>query len=449
MNEGLSYSFHLGSDKNKKANLRNKAKENASGTTSLSNNAIQNIKQLGKVNHHNLRKYDNQLELINTIKGTNDIINDVKDLYLELFEEAKLEYNNKQKRDDRKIKNYFDKISNDTKHDLACEIIIELGDMKYWENKSQKDKLKMVDVFKEQIIDLEKVVPNFKVANATIHFDESSPHLHIIGVPYKDNCKTGLSRQVGKSDVFTKESLTIIQDKMRVYCINSFNKVYSLKEELKEKQQGRNRDINVKDMGNYHRMKKQLNQDKDKLDKANKKSLELDNKSNDIKEQINNLKISKLNKDNLILSKEDKEKLIKYIDEVDKTNNDFKSIQKLSITLNDVDTELKENKKNIAKLEKENYKLKQTIEDLNYQINEDKKEISKLKSTINNLKQTISYWKDKFDKLISFLHSKIHNWYDKDDKYLNVINDMYKDEVLDDEDIEDIGLSTKKGDYEL
>ena len=449
MNEGLSYSFHLGSDKNKKANVRNKAKENASGTTSLSNNAIQNIKQLGKVNHHNLRKYDNQLELINTIKGTNDIINDVKDLYLELFEEAKLEYNNKQKRDDRKIENYFDKISNDTKHDLACEIIIELGDMKYWENKSKKDKLKMVDVFKDQIIDLEKVVPNFKVANATIHFDESCPHLHIIGVPYKDNCKTGLSRQVGKSDVFTKESLTIIQDKMRVYCINSFNKVYSLKEELKEKQQGRNRDINVKDMVNYQRMKKQLNLDKDKLDKANKKSLELDNKSNDIKEQINNLKISKLNKDNLILSKEDKAKLIKYIDEVDKTNNDFKSIQKLSITLNDVDTELKENKKNIVKLEKENYKLKQTIEDLNYQINEDKKEISKLKSTINNLKQTISYWKDKFDKLISFLHSKIHNWYDKDDKYLNIINDMYKDEIPDNEDIEDIGLSTKKDDYEL
>lgn len=449
MNEGLSYSFHLGSDKNKKANVRNKAKENASGTTSLSNNAIQNIKQLGKVNHHNLRKYDNQLELINTIKGTNDIINDVKDLYLELFEEAKLEYNNKQKRDDRKIENYFDKISNDTKHDLACEIIIELGDMKYWENKSQKDKLKMVDVFKEQIIDLEKVVPNFKVANATIHFDESSPHLHIIGVPYKDNCKTGLSRQVGKSDVFTKESLTMIQDKMRDYCINSFNKVYSLKEELKEKQKGRNRDINVKDMGNYQRMKKQLNEDKDKLDKANKKSLELDNKSNDIKEQINNLKISKLNKDNLILSKEDKEKLIKYIDEVDKTNNDFKSIQKLSITLNDVDTELKESKKNIAKLKKENYKLKQTIEDLNYQINEGKEEISKLKSTINNLKQTISYWKDKFDKLISFLHSKIHNWYDKDDKYSNVINDMYKDEVLDDEDIENIGLSTEKDDYEL
>lgn len=87
---------------------------------------------------------------------------------------------------------------------------------------------------------------------------------------------------------------------------------------------------------------------------------------------------------------------------------------------------------------------------MNYQINEDMEEISKLKSTINNLKQTISYWKDKFDKLISFLHSKIHNWYDKDDKYLNVINEKYKDEVLDDEDIDDIGLSNEKeNDFEI
>ena len=105
-------------------------------------------------------------------------------------------------------------IINDGKHDLACEIIIGLGDIKCWKNKVQKDKIKIVDVFKEQIIDSEKVIPNFKVANASIHFAESSPHLHIIGVPYKENCKTVLSRQVGKFDVFTKESLTIIQDKM-------------------------------------------------------------------------------------------------------------------------------------------------------------------------------------------------------------------------------------------
>ena len=37
--------------------------------------------------------------------------------------------------------------------------------------------------------DLERLVPSFKVANATIHFDESSPHMHVVGIAIKDNCK--------------------------------------------------------------------------------------------------------------------------------------------------------------------------------------------------------------------------------------------------------------------
>lgn len=69
------------------------------------------VKQLGKVNHHNLRQYDNNQELIHTITGSNDINKDVKKLYLDLFEEARIEYNNKQIRDDRKIDNYFNKIA--------------------------------------------------------------------------------------------------------------------------------------------------------------------------------------------------------------------------------------------------------------------------------------------------------------------------------------------------
>lgn len=96
----LSYSLHLVNDKNKSIKARQETKNTPSGTTSKNNNAIQNVKQLGKVNHHNLRQYDNNQELIKTIKGSNDI---VKDLYLDLFDEARLEYNSKQIRDDRKI----------------------------------------------------------------------------------------------------------------------------------------------------------------------------------------------------------------------------------------------------------------------------------------------------------------------------------------------------------
>ena len=96
MEQELAYSFHLGSDKNKSKLARKVAKGNLSGTTSLSNNAIQNANALSKVNKHNLRDYDNEKDLIRIIRGTNDIVNDVKDLYLEEFEDARIEYNNRQ-----------------------------------------------------------------------------------------------------------------------------------------------------------------------------------------------------------------------------------------------------------------------------------------------------------------------------------------------------------------
>ena len=34
------------------------------------------------------------------------------------------------------------------------------------------------------------------------------------------------------------------------------------------------------------------------------------------------------------------------------------------------------------------------------------------------------------DKLTLFLHSKLHIWYDNDDKYVDIVDDMYEDDVL-------------------
>ena len=136
MEQELAYSFHLGSDKNKSKVAKKTAKGNISGTTSLSNNAIQNANDLSRVNKHNLRDYDNQKELITTIYGTDNIVNDVKQLYLDEFEEARNEYNNKQTRNDRKIDDYYKKVC-ESQNDIACEIIIELGDMDFWQDKDE------------------------------------------------------------------------------------------------------------------------------------------------------------------------------------------------------------------------------------------------------------------------------------------------------------------------
>ena len=202
----LAYSLHLGSDKNRKNISKQNGRNNLSKTTSLPNNAIQNVRQLSKVDKHNYRKYDNEQELIEIIRGTSSPLEDVKQLYLDEFEYARLKYNSKQSRPSRMIDNYFDNVSNNEKKDLACEIIIELGDKEYWDTKANEFKSKMSEVYKKQVNDLELLVPNFKVVSAIIHYDETSPHMHIVGVPIKYKSKNGMSKQVGKSDVFTKQS---------------------------------------------------------------------------------------------------------------------------------------------------------------------------------------------------------------------------------------------------
>lgn len=318
MEQELAYSFHLGSDKNKSKLAKKVAKGNVSATTSLSNNAIQNAKDLSDVNKHNLRDYDNQRELIRTIYGTNDIVNDVKQVYLDEFEEARLEYNNNQTREDRKIEDYFKKVCN-SQNDIACEIIIELGDMDFWNDKDKEYRFKMVDVYNEQIKDLIKIVPDFKIANATIHFDEVSPHMHIVGVPVSYDCKRGMKKQVVKSKLFTKTTLTQIQDKMRNSCINSFNKFYDMNFKLKEKQKGRNQDINVKDMEDYREIKKQLAKKEQKLEKANTQTKELDNTSKDIDKILDNLKPTLMNKNNMVISSEDVQKIKSYTNDVKDT----------------------------------------------------------------------------------------------------------------------------------
>lgn len=444
----LAYSLHLGSDKNRKNVSRTRAKSNASGTTSLSNNAIQNARQLSRVDKHNYRKYDDKPHLIEIVRGTTSLYSDVQKLYKDEFEEARLEYNSKQTRDDRKIDDYLKKISDNSKNDLACEIIIELGDKKYWDTKDEKFKHKMSEVYKKQVDDLEMLVPNFKVASAIIHYDETSPHLHIVGVPTKYKNKNGMENQVGKSDVFTKESLIRLQDKMRTLCIEEFNQVYSLDSTLKKKQKGRNRDIHVSDMDNYIEMKKQIENNTENLKQANKKSSVLKENSKDIKDKIDKLKTSKLNKDNYILSKEDKDSFINFINKVNDTSKEYDKIQTLSNTLVNANEQLKDKNNKIKTFTENNDALNLRVKTLNDTIKEKDNEISFLKSKINDLKNTIEYWKDKFEKLISFLHDKLHSWYDKDDKYIDVVNDMYDDNVLDDDDIEELDLSKEKDDYE-
>ena len=221
--ERLSYSAHL----------------------SQKNSAINSKAKLAGVAKHNLRKYhsnDYDKENIVILCGTDKLVHDVKKVYREQFSEVVEEYNKKQTREERKIHDYFEKTAKSNK-DMAVELIFQIGDKEFWDK--NPDKRRRMDLaFKEILELLQKFASNLVVANAVIHYDEASPHMHVVAVPVAEGFKKGMTKQVSKRKVCTKEFLEkVLQGEIRE-CVD--NRIFVwLGEFLKSKKTGRNNDLSV------------------------------------------------------------------------------------------------------------------------------------------------------------------------------------------------------------
>ena len=203
-------------------------------------------------------------------------------------------------------------------------------------------------------------------------------------------------------------------------------------------QKGRNSDINVKDMDNYQAMKEKTENKQKDLEKANKKSLELDMYSNDIKDTVYNLKKTPIVKNTYTISEIDKNKIINYIDKVAKTNEEYKKIHMLSITLNNVDNELKDNREKIKVLTENNSALNIKLSTLNKNIEDKDNQLDKLKEENSNLKMTINYFQNLFNKLIKFIKKKLFKKIEDRENYINFSKDLYEHGIFDENTIKDI-----------
>ena len=287
----------------------------------------------------------------------------------------------------------------------------------------------MTNVYSKQVDDLELLVPNFKVCSAIIHYDETSPHIHVVGVPIKYNCKTGMSKQVGKTDVFTRTSLMQLQDKMRTLCIEEYNNEYNLDATLKQKMKGRNRDINVADMTNYQETKELIEKHQKEIDSISNNSLELKSDSNNIKEEINKLKKVPLRDDLFIISKEQKNKLEDYIDKVDKTTDEYRDVKELSANLNIITKQAKQDSRRIKNLKESNDALQLRVDSLSEKVETQENQINEYRKDNFNLKYQIQELQQLFEKLINFLKRMFHRK-DKEDVYSEVISDMYENKII-------------------
>ncbi|MGU3373061.1 plasmid recombination protein [Bacillus mycoides] len=117
---------------------------------------------------------------------------DIRSVYKDVFQEAVDKYNEKQKRNDRKIQDYYDKIHKNEKTHEQRELVVAVGegkdDPKY--RKAKKEALKQyAEAFQGRNL-------NLAVYNMVLHDDEANPYLHINYVPNFESSR-GLTRRVG------------------------------------------------------------------------------------------------------------------------------------------------------------------------------------------------------------------------------------------------------------
>lgn len=137
---------------------------------------------------------------------------DIKQVYHKLFDEALERYNAKQKRKDRMIDDYYEKIRRGKQEKLFHEVIFQIGNKDDMNAKSE-DGLLSKRILTEFMNEFQTRNPNLYVFSAHLHMDEETPHLHIDFVPYinvqiekqQKELKSNIEKMVQSEEVLQRD----------------------------------------------------------------------------------------------------------------------------------------------------------------------------------------------------------------------------------------------------
>lgn len=264
--------------------------------------SLNNSNSISGAYSHNYRKYlehknYNRDKIIELVENACYTVKEFKKRFNEVFKDEVIKYNANQKQDDRKILDYYKKVEKAEKTEVAVEIIIQVCDKEFWEEHQDK-RDKMLNVFKEQLDFFKKEVPEMVITNCTLHQDEASPHLHLIGIPRGYGFKKGMQVRCSKRSVFTQSRLKKLQKSMRDNAEMLMQK-YVLKDfQMDEKQQGRNINFSKEEIIAIKKEKKIREEVKEELkqDEELKKEVKEDLKNdvdirNEVKQKLRSDKV--------------------------------------------------------------------------------------------------------------------------------------------------------------
>lgn len=162
-----------------------------------------------------LKDYGKHINWDKTQDNSILVSKNIKDVYKEVFQDAVDEYNEKQKRSDRKIKNFFSKVKKSKNLDTQKEFIIQAGKVgQQLDSDPVENERLQKQVLETYLDNFQKTYPQLHVYSAVIHVDEKSPHMHMAVVPEASGYKRGVSKQPSFSKAVGIKNI----DDFREFC---------------------------------------------------------------------------------------------------------------------------------------------------------------------------------------------------------------------------------------
>ena len=319
---------------------------------------------------HNIRdeRYVSKQEHIDlSLTENNLILRDVpvRQAYEDIFGEAVKEYNSRQKRADRRIDNYYDKIKADKRKHLVYECIVQIGDKDDTGNTAENEK----EALKRFAEDWDRRNPNLKLIGAYIHADEpdGTVHMHLDYIPVAQ-CTRGMYIQNSLDRALQQQGFkteNIHQTAQIAWQDSEREELVAICRELlidAQHNQGIGKGREYLTPQEYKRAKRQqeeqiaeeLQQLKDELEEY--KQLKVSGKAFVVDE-----KKVPFSKDRVSVAKEDLEKLKEQAKAYRTNQFEIKALREKKITLDKRQAELDERSKSLDEQEQKLEKYSQTV----------------------------------------------------------------------------------------
>ncbi len=149
----------------------------------------------GSVGHNTRAFHADNVDETRSSQNICFVNQDIREAYHHLFDGALERYNAKQKRSDRKISDYYEKIRTGKQEKLFHELVIQVGDKDSMSAIGEHSELSK-QILIEYMEDFMERNKGLHVFSAHLHMDEATPHLHIDYIPYATECKRGLDTRV-------------------------------------------------------------------------------------------------------------------------------------------------------------------------------------------------------------------------------------------------------------